>query len=328
MTVREILLAGQRIMSGRRPVLSIEITRECPLRCPGCYAYEDAHLGGVTTLRQLSDRKGDDLVHGVLSLVEFHHPLLLYLVGGDPLVRYRELEVLLPELARRGIRVHLVTSAFRAIPASWKNLRGFRLNVSIDGLAPEHDARRKPATYERILKNIAGQRVTVHCTLTGRMLNRSGYLEEFLEFWAPREEVEAIRISLFTPQRGDDSRECLSPGQRDFVIQELLRLRKRFPNLDMGEALIEALAHPPASPAECLFAQITETISADFTTRVVPCQFGGNPDCSRCGCMASVGLEAVANYRVGGLIPIRNLFRVSAQIGRVLSRIHSPQVAG
>jgi hypothetical protein len=35
-----ILPAWGRILRGSYPTLSIEITRECPLRCPGCYAYE------------------------------------------------------------------------------------------------------------------------------------------------------------------------------------------------------------------------------------------------------------------------------------------------
>ena len=44
-------------------MLSIEITRECPLSCPGCYAYGDSHLGGETTLRDLSDFRVDALVY-------------------------------------------------------------------------------------------------------------------------------------------------------------------------------------------------------------------------------------------------------------------------
>ena len=47
-------------------MLSIEITRECPLTCPGCYAYGDTHLGGGITLSELSDFRGDKLVEGVL----------------------------------------------------------------------------------------------------------------------------------------------------------------------------------------------------------------------------------------------------------------------
>ena len=46
-----ILSAWGRILTGHTPVLSIEITRECPLRCPGCYAYGDDHIGGGVTLR-------------------------------------------------------------------------------------------------------------------------------------------------------------------------------------------------------------------------------------------------------------------------------------
>jgi hypothetical protein len=40
----EVVRAWACILSGGTPSLSIELTRECPLRCPGCYAYEDAHL--------------------------------------------------------------------------------------------------------------------------------------------------------------------------------------------------------------------------------------------------------------------------------------------
>ena len=119
MKTSEVLHAWGAILAGRRPSLSIELTRECPLRCPGCYAYEDAHLNaGGMTLRQLSDSKGSALVQGVLRVVEEHRPLHVSLVGGDPLVRYRELQELLPELEERGIHVQLVTSAFREIPAS------------------------------------------------------------------------------------------------------------------------------------------------------------------------------------------------------------------
>ena len=147
----EVLNAWASILTGQKPTLSIEITRECPLRCPGCYAYEPQHLGpGGVNLRQLSDYKGDDLVRRILAIVDREKPIHLSLVGGDPLVRYRELEVLLPQLEQRGVHVQLVTSAFRPLPKAWNHLSKLSLVVSIDGLQPEHDERRKPATYERI----------------------------------------------------------------------------------------------------------------------------------------------------------------------------------
>src|SRR6201986_4820228 len=101
MRTSDIIRGWGRILQGRAPMLSIEITRECPLKCPGCYAYEADHLGGGVTLRELSDYGGQSLIDGVLRLVDRLKPLHLSLVGGDPLVRYRELESLVPQLLAR-----------------------------------------------------------------------------------------------------------------------------------------------------------------------------------------------------------------------------------
>ena len=314
-----LVRAWYKILKGERPALSIEITSKCPLHCPGCYAYGDDHLGDGVTLTTIGDRTGDHLISGVLELVDRLRPLHLSIVGGDPLVRYRELELLMPQLLARGIHVQVVTSAFRPLPESWRGLSRLSVSVSIDGLAAEHNVRRAPATYDRILKNIAGHRITVHCTVTAPMTQRPGYLREFLDFWTARPEVQRVWFSLFTPQAGDERPEILSPGERRRVIAELTELRKTFPKLDMSESLIRQFAAPPASPSECVFAQTTETISADLKTRIRPCQFGGTPDCASCGCMASMGLAAVAEHRLGGLLPVGSIFRASLAIGRMLA---------
>jgi MoaA/NifB/PqqE/SkfB family radical SAM enzyme len=316
----EVIRAWGKILKGERPSLSIEITRECPLRCPGCYAYEEAHLGGGATLRSLVDRKGRELVDGVLELVDRLRPLHLSIVGGDPLVRYRELEEMIPPLLGRGIHVQVVTSAFRPLAPAWAGLPRFNVVVSIDGLQPEHDIRRAPATYDRILGNIAGQNITIHCTVTGQMMKRTGYLREFLEFWSPRTEIRKIWFSLFTPQKGDRLPEMLLPEERERAIADMMTLRKEFPKLDMPEGLLRQFAAPPHSPEECVFALTTRTLSADLTTKVVPCQFGGNPDCGSCGCVASMGLAAVAAYKLGGVIPVGAIFRASTRIGQMRAR--------
>jgi MoaA/NifB/PqqE/SkfB family radical SAM enzyme len=312
----EVLSAWGKILKGEAPSLSIEITRECPLRCPGCYAYDDAHLGGGITLRDLADRKGQALVDGVLQVVDDLRPLHLSLVGGDPLVRYRELEEMVPLLLKRGIHVQVVTSAFRPIASEWADMDHLNVVVSIDGLQPEHDERRKPATYDRILANIAGQHITIHSTITGQMMKRPGYLKEFLDFWTPRPEIRKVWFSLFTPQIGDQLPEMLTAEERSHVIAELLDLRKRFPKLDMAEGLIRQLAKPPHNPEECVFALTTQTLSADLRTKITPCQFGGKPDCESCGCIASMGLAAVAAHKLGGFIPVGAIFKASLKIGQ------------
>ena len=329
MKATDVIRAWGRILKGKRPALSIEITRECPLRCPGCYAYEDAHLGGGVTLRSLNDRKGQALVDGVLEVVDRLRPMHLSIVGGDPLVRYRELEILVPQVLARGITVQIVTSAFRPLPAEWPAFDHLSVSVSIDGLPPEHDVRRAPATYDRILRNIAGQSITIHCTLTGQMMKRPGYLREFLEFWTPRREIRRVWFSLFTPQIGDDLPEMLRPEERSRAIAEMLSLRKEFPKLNMGEGLIRQFSSPPGHPGDCVFALTTETISADLTTPVTPCQFGGTPDCRSCGCMASMGMASIAAHRLGGIVPLGAIFRASVKVGRLRGgRAAPPPVEG
>src|SRR5262252_6845214 len=310
-----IFSAWGRILNGYTPALSIEITRECPLRCPGCYAYGDDHLGGGITLRQVRDFKGQELIDKFLAVVDQHRPLHVSIVGGEPLVRYRELAVILPELSKRRIHGQLVTSAVREIPKEWSSLYRLSIVVSIDGLQPEHDARRTPATYDRILKNIVGHKITVHSTITRQQVQRAGYFDDFLKFWCARPEVEKIWYSLYTPQIGEVSDERLRPDDRTRVVHDLMALRLRYPKLALPKGLIEVYGEPPASPEECIFAKTTTTLSADLTTKITPCQYGGAPDCMQCGCIASAGLAAVARHQLFGVIPVGVIFNGSLKVG-------------
>lgn len=316
-----VIPAWGRILTGYAPALSIEITRECPLHCPGCYAYGDDHLGGALTLREVRDFKGQQLIDGVIDLVNRRRPLHVSIVGGEPLVRYKELNALLPLLAKRGIHTQLVTSAVREIPAEWAKIPRLSIVVSIDGLQPEHDVRRTPATYDRILKHIVGHQIVVHCTVTRQQVNRPGYLDEFLRLWSEKVETRKIWISLYTPQIGEVSEERLTPADRKRVVADLKALRLRYPKLEAPIGLIDAYANPPESPAECVFAKTTTSISADLTTRITPCQFGGAPDCSNCGCIASAGLTALARHELFGFVPVGALFTGSVRIGEQVRRL-------
>ena len=197
-------------------------------------------------------------------------------------------------------------------------LKNLNVVISVDGLQPEHDARRKPATYERILQNIREARVTIHCTITSQIAERPGYLDEFLRFWTSQPQVAKVWFSLFTPQRGAVNPEILTASQRHSTIADLRQLRLKYPALDMPEALIREIEFPPSSPEECIFARTTETISADLRTQITPCQFGGDPDCEQCGCIASMALAAVGHHRVAGRITAGHLFMASDRLGKGL----------
>jgi MoaA/NifB/PqqE/SkfB family radical SAM enzyme len=319
----QVFAAWGRILSGNVPILSIEITRECPLSCPGCYAYGDAHLGGGVTLRELSDFRGDDLVNGVIQLVRKHKPLHVSLVGGEPLVRHRELSRILPVLSGMGIFTLVVTSGIIPIPQEWMALPRVRVAVSIDGLPEHHDVRRKPATYERILANLAGREVNIHWTVTRPMLERAGYLQEYVRFWDARPEVNRVWVSVYTPQMGEESAERLTPVDRQALAAQLPALAKKYPKLLFNENLARAVISPPANPADCVFAKLSANYSADLKSRVEPCVFGGNPDCSQCGCAISSGLHWIRTVPVAGPLKVDHFISSSINIGNFVNRLRS-----
>lgn len=302
-------------------MLSIEITRECPLSCPGCYAYGDTHLGGGKLLTELSDFRGDALVNGVLQLVRKNRPMHVSLVGGEPLVRHRELSAILPALSAMNIFSLVVTSGIIPIPAAWMDLPRVRVAISVDGLPEHHDIRRKPATYDRILQNIDGRKVNIHWVITRPMLQRPGYLEEYVSFWSARTEVDRLWVSLYTPQIGEESAEKLAPEDRQQVARVLPLLAKKYPKFLMNEGVAKAFLHPPANPGECLFAKMSANYSADLETRVEPCVFGGTPNCAECGCAASSGLHWIRSVKVAGPFRVGHFVSGSVGVGSLVNRL-------
>jgi MoaA/NifB/PqqE/SkfB family radical SAM enzyme len=311
------------ILRGSAPLLSIEITRECPLHCPGCYAYGEDHLGGGVTLRELSDFRGDALVDGVLALVRKHRPLHVSLVGGEPLIRHRELSRILPALGEMGVFAMVVTSAVIPIPREWMAIPRLTVAVSVDGNPEDHDPRRTPATYEKILKNIEGCRVNIHWTITRAALKRESYAEEYVAHWDARPEVSRIWVSLYTPQQDEAAAEILSAEERRVILERLSVLRARYPKFLFNDVIARGFLAPPADPSDCLFAKMSVNYSADFKTQVEPCVFGGKPDCSQCGCAISGALHGMRNVSVAGPLTIGHLAGGSMAIGSLVNRLRS-----
>jgi len=323
MKASDLIRSWGKIITGKIPILSIEITRECPLHCPGCYAYGDDHLGGETILREVSDFRGDQLVNGILSLVDRYEPLHVSLVGGEPLVRHRELSNVLPELSRRGIFTMVVTSAVAPIPMEWMDLPHICVAVSVDGLAKDHDVRRTPATYERILKNIAGRNVYIHWTIVRSHVEQPGYLEEYVRFWTAQSEVHRVWCSLYTPQRGEATPEMLSPENRQALASELPLLAKKYSKFLVPDGYAKAFVEPPKSPDDCIFSRMSVNFTADLKTRVEPCVFGGDPDCSQCGCSASAALHWIGDMKVAGPLRVKHLVRGSMNMGAFVNRLQT-----
>ena len=307
-------------------MLSIEITRECPLACPGCYAYNDNHLGGSALLRELNDYRGDDLVRGVVGLVQKHQPLHVSLVGGEPLVRHRELSRILPILSDMKVHTLVVTSGVIPIPAEWMTLPRVRVTVSVDGLREYHDRRRKPATYDRILQNIHGRSVNIHLTITRQMVQSPDYLEEYCTFWSAQPEVNRIWVSVYTPQIGESSAEMLTPEERLRLVEQMKSWGEQYPKVLMSKGYAEAYASPPSSPDDCMFSKMSANYSADLKSRVEPCIFGGKPDCTQCGCAVSTGFHWLRRIKIRGPLRVGHFTASSIAIGTAFNKLRRAQV--
>ena len=135
-------------------------------------------------------------------------------------------------------------------------------------------------------------------------------------------DVKRIWFSLYTPQKGEQSPEMLRLEDRQRVVTEMTALFKQEPKLhDMIPSVVQGYLTPPQNPDECIFAKTTDCLSADLKRKIVPCQYGGDPDCTQCGCMASVGLGAVGDYKLGGMLSLRTIFNNSIRVGGVVRKL-------
>jgi hypothetical protein len=181
--------------------------------------------------------------------------------------------------------------------------------------------RRKPATYERILRNVEGRRINVHWTVVRKNIEQPGYMDRYLEFWSGRPEVERIWVSIYTPQLEEDSAERLTPQNRIDLADYFSRVSGRYPKLSMHKGLMDAFLTPPESPSDCLFSKLSVNYTADLKTRVEPCVFGGAPNCAECGCSISLGMHWLGNVKVAGPLHARHLIRGSLSIGKSVNRV-------
>jgi hypothetical protein len=100
-------------------------------------------------------------------------------------------------------------------------------------------------------------------------------------------------------------------------------LSANYPKLLIPEGMARAFVSPPKNPQSCLFAKMSVNYSADFKTHVEPCVFGGNPDCSNCGCSISSALHWIEDIKVAGPLRVGHLVNASLSIGSAWNRLRT-----
>jgi hypothetical protein len=217
----------------------------------------------------------------------------------------------------------VVTSGVIPIPSAWTALPKITVAVSVDGNPEDHDVRRKPATYERILKNIQGRKVNIHWTVVRKNTEDAAYMDRYLAFWNGRPEVNRIWVSVYTPQLDELSDERLTDYHRQQLATYFNSRAGRFAKLTMHSGLMKAFVEPPVDPSSCLFSKLSVNYTADLRTRVEPCVFGGTPSCADCGCSISMGMHWLGDTRIVGGLRARHLIEGSLAIGKRVNSLLS-----
>ena len=76
-----------------------------------------------------------------------------------------------------------------------------------------------------------------------------------------------------------------------------------------------------------MFSKMSMNYSADLKTHVEPCVFGGNPDCSQCGCSISSTLHWVRDIKVAGPLRVGHLVQGSLAVGTAVKKIRGDRDA-
>ena len=257
------------------------------------------------TLREVRDFKGQELVDGVLALVDRHRPAPSVDRRRRTAGPLRELNTLLPLLSQardsrpdrheRRARHAARVARLAPLPADRLHRRPparARRTADAGHLRTHPEEHRRPPDYGSLHDHApAGEPAGIHRGVP-RLLVRRG--------------PKCRRSGTASTRRRSAKCPTRFSGRTIASASSTIcrRMRPRYPKLEVPKELLAVYAEPPQSPDECVFARLTTTISADLTTKISPCQFGGTPDCSNCGCMASAGMAAIARHRVFGVIPV------------------------
>ena len=226
-----IITAWGKILRGYRPSLSIEITRECPLRCPG-----------LLRLRRRASRRRRHAPAGHrLQRPGADRSRPRHRRRGEPdprLDRRRRAAGPLPRAERdpaaswptRGIYTQVVTSAVRPIPAEWAH----------DSAAADRRLDRRPAAGTRRAAHAGHLRP--HPQAHRRAADHRA-LHDHAPAGAARRLPRGVRRASGRPTRTSarsgsastrrrsarSSPEILTPHDRERVIAALMSLRRKLP---------------------------------------------------------------------------------------------------
>ncbi|MSP60642.1 MAG: radical SAM protein [Myxococcales bacterium] len=275
---------------------SIDVSKECNLRCKHCYFFEQDYESEFSVEQWVA--KLEDLKR-TRSRLEFPFFQCTW-VGGEPLIRKD-----LIERGRKYFRYNtVVTNGTIPLP-EWPDVNWY---ISIDGDEETHERiRNKKGIYKRAMRNIAEHpdlnvtiaycitRGNVHC-LEQAIIDwaAAGATRMTFDFYTPIETIEEREQSC-----GDSEGLFLPLHERDRVLDQLIALKKIYGDFFvLPERVFRMMKSDVAKQVtdNCLFA--TKSFAFGPTgVQKEKCMMGPKADCDRCGCVVPFYMASLTDRR-------------------------------
>lgn len=254
-------------------VVNYDITSNCNLKCEHCYWWK------TRTQKELSDEEWEHIfkVHVKKGAV------MAYLTGGEPTLRMsviRKAYEIFPSIG-------LVSNGTIKVPEDIQ----CRIYVSIDGPAKLHNKIRGADVFDKVLKNIKGdKRVILTPTLSATNFK---YIDELVNI-ARESQVEAITFSTYTSHQQSNDPLLLEGEKLDWTCGKFLEVWKKNKDIVYLTPFIIKLFKTKPYSKKCYFRG-SNFISFDSQmTQKIPCTLGKGVNCATCGCIVPVMSYALA----------------------------------
>jgi len=272
---------------------SIDVTCKCNLACEHCYFLEQHHL------QELSDTQ---LLERLKALKQ-EYPSIIHAtwVGGEPLLRKDILEICLDYFPFNMV----VTNGTIELP-SWRKCV---FNVSVDGTKEYYKEIRGLDIYDQVKEhaNRKDVRVNIACVLSRK--NRH-CIEDLLAEWK-QTNIGGINFDFYTPIQGKDEDLWLDWQERDEVIEQLLKLKKKYKQFILNSEPVLRSMRSVSSAAITAKCPVPEAVVCldPMGNRKFPCVIGPKADCARCGCIVPFQIESIVTRKqLASLAVTKRLF--------------------
>ncbi len=266
---------------------SADIINVCNLHCSHCYWWK-------TRRNELDELNIKDWRKIIQDTFKKHHVYVVTLVGGEPMMRQDIIKVFCDEMPRI---VCVVTNGtypltrFDKLYFYW---------ISLDGTEKVHDSIRGDGAYAKTKKNILdyikgpnrnGKPAwkDIWITMTINSLNHNT-IDDLVHEW--KETINKIVFQFHTPFADNDPLWLPYGNTRNGVIDNIVKLRKKYPNFIMNtEKQLELMKGNwggiKTTPVDCPSWAI---LSLDHKGKIKqPCCIGSSdskalkPMCEKCG---------------------------------------------